>query len=962
MRTVKRILLAFASLWTIYLVPVNLALNLPLTQRQLNALQPDSFAISWERGWSLYPLRVELRGFTTDGQTPTRQWQADAASVGASVSLPSLLRGELRVQNLDLADLVVRLRPRPTSGQDFTDLKEFFPVIRGRDPESPAEPAPPESEAALLLVVENIHLSGEHEFWVSHIRGTLPGDLRGTLSLDANRGLIGFTGGDLDLALTSLRIADDPDVAGDASIRGKVEVPPFAADEVEGLAALDLLTLEADVDVPVHSLHFLNLYLRDIDGIELNGAGRMRGHLDYDRGDLRSDTNLIIEAHDLALDLARFAYVGEGVIELKGDPEGEDLGSMTIRFADVEAFLREGPQSKPQPIYTGRDLEVTLHLLTRLGPEAAADDALRLTMDIPSMQVPDLRVYQRLLPEKWGIAVLGGQGALSGHAEISHKSLELDFQLTSDDADLRYRNHRFTTDLTLGLRARTDDSEGATLDLTGTSLRLDEARLHNTGEGVAQPWQASFRVNQGRFTVPVPEDKGEEGVVRYLVETLSASGFGSLLNQADGRAQATLDVSRLGWITRLLGNPFNLAITGSGAVDADLRLEDGLPDKGTTLKVRPQGLELQMLEHLVSGEGTATLLMERGGMHPDLHFQANIAGAGLKRRDEHKAVIEDVRLDVDARVSHLGTKHSDAKLDLRIHSARVTDMGVFNAYLSPHAPVELLSGTASLVGELHLKQDAAEGFFNLEAQGLRARLDQEEVSGHLMLDLLIRDGSPKDLRFDIAGSSLVLDRVQVVGPTQSSREPDWKAHFQLEKADVVWHKPMHMQMTAGVTIKDTRPFVAVLDNLRGEHGWIDEMLTVEDPGGHVELTMDGKRVLVSDAMLGSDKLNVGVKGLADAGGREGIVYVRWHDITGALRVKGDERHFDLVNARPEFDAYVPGHTALALSSDARRAPDPAVPQTEGPADPTQPAGDHHRPAARVREAPTESDDPFVWGD
>ena len=247
-----------------------------------------------------------------------------------------------------------------------------------------------------------------------------------------------------------------------------------------------------------------------------------------------------------------------------------------------------------------------------------------------------------------------------------------------------------------------------------------------------------------------------------------------------------------------------------------------------------------------------------------MRFQANIAGAGLKRSDERKAEIEDVRLDVDARVSHLGTKHSDEKLDLRVHSARVTDMAVYNAYLSPSAPIALLSGEASLVGELHLKQDAAVGFFNLEAQKLRARLDREEVSGRLTLDVLIRDGSPRDLRFDIAGSSLVLDRVQVVGPTRSSRQPDWKAHFQLQKADVVWRKPMHMRMTAGVTVKDPRPFVAVLDNLRGEHGWIDEILTVEDLGGHVELNMDGERVLVPDAMLGSDTLNVGVKGLADA--------------------------------------------------------------------------------------------------
>ena len=80
----------------LYLIGVNLALNLPATRDYLNSLRPDRLAIGWERAWSWYPLRVEFRGFAADGQTPTEQWQVDAERAAASVSLWPLLEGERR--------------------------------------------------------------------------------------------------------------------------------------------------------------------------------------------------------------------------------------------------------------------------------------------------------------------------------------------------------------------------------------------------------------------------------------------------------------------------------------------------------------------------------------------------------------------------------------------------------------------------------------------------------------------------------------------------------------------------------------------------------------------------------------------------------------------------------------------------------------------------------------------------
>ena len=86
-----------------------------------------------------------------------------------------------------------------------------------------------------------------------------------------------------------------------------------------------------------------------------------------------------------------------------------------------------------------------------------------------------------------------------------------------------------------------------------------------------------------------------------------------------------------------------------------------------------------------------------------------------------------------------------AALDLRIPSARVKDMSVYNQYLPKDAPLRLLDGEADLTADVHLEPEAAGGFVKLETDRLRSRLDEQEVSGVLTLDIKLRDGVPSNM-------------------------------------------------------------------------------------------------------------------------------------------------------------------------------------------------------------------------
>jgi hypothetical protein len=329
----------------------------------------------------------------------------------------------------------------------------------------------------------------------------------------------------------------------------------------------------------------------------------------------------------------------------------------------------------------------------------------------------------------------------------------------------------------------------------------------------------------------------------------------------------------------------------------------------------------------------------------------------MRRRDELEPSIGEVRMDAEFLVSDpLAASGGTSDVTLQIHSARVRDMSTYNAYLPAHVPLSLISGEASLVGDVRFTPDSARGELLLRAEGIRAALAEEEYSGNLRLDLLIRDGSAEEMRFDLTGSSLVLDGFQVFGKISSAQAPDWHARLQLEESEVLWHKPMHLDMTAGITIKDSRPFVAVLDNVRGEHGWIDDLLTVQDLGGHIDLTLDGKSAILSEAMLGSERISVGAKGRANGDTREGMLYVRWHDFSGALSVRGHERHFDLIDAGDKFKAYEPSAAPLAeqdFGTKPKVLDKPTAP-TDSPS-----AAVHAIPSGEADKTSKEPQNPFL---
>ncbi len=502
-KALVRIALSLMVLETAYLVLVNLALNLPLTQSLVNQHRPEKYAVRWANAWSWYPLRVHARGISVNGQTSSQQWQADVLAASATVALRPLLRKTVRVHGVEVQDIAFRLRPRPKPEKDYAEIREFFPPIQDRDPDSGAAARQPGTEAdGWKILVDEIEAAGSHDIWVSQIRALLDGHLRGNVSFQTRGGPVSLSGGEADIQLKSLTINRDWEVSSGGKLAGNFALSRFVPADNPGAKALAFLTLEADLDAPVNSLQFLDFYLREFNGMRVDGNGRLHGHLKYELGNLKSGTDLHVEAYELALHALPYEVRGDGGIDIGVAAEEPDTLILGILFGALKAKH----QDDRSPLFAGSGLAVRAQGGSRiLLDEERESDRGELAVTIPSVQVPDLRLYQRFIPAKWDLRHQGRTGRTAGRSQGKRSQMNAELYLASGDAELRVKGFRFRTDLDLGLLVRGGAAETASVDVSGTYLRLDGARLTSTDKGTTEPWQASFAIAEGTLGIPVPE-------------------------------------------------------------------------------------------------------------------------------------------------------------------------------------------------------------------------------------------------------------------------------------------------------------------------------------------------------------------------------------------------------------------------------------------------------------------------
>lgn len=906
MSRIWRVLRILIVLELAYLALFNTLLNISLTQDLINRVKPDKFEVNWEGAWTLYPFRVHAYGISANGQARSQQWFLESTAASGSISLLPLIMKKVNLSKIQAQNITYHQRPRPKPDKDFSSIREYFPPIPGRELEtrSPQLPDPKPGKKPWHITIADIQASGEHSLWLYQAQARIKGEARTSLSAVTRGGPVSLDGGEVDLELESLMLAGNREVTRNAHIKGSVALRPLVIKQNRGLAALTFLQTDLEIQARAENLAFLNLYMKAFEGMRLSGAGALEGRLVLQQGMLLPGSTLSIQADTLGLSLLNYRVEGDGNILIETPQPDADSTPDTrfaIAFNDLQAFYN----SDPAALLTGNGLILNGTGSNTLIPtEANPLEAKSLVLSISELEAPDLGGFQRFLPDNWPFRLHGGSGEVTGQIAVQQNSIASDVRLHSEAAEVGFNELQFSSNLDMGLNVSSPDLETGRIELSGTHLSISETEVSGNHQQ-SEPWHAAITIEKGIIELNVDEAEPGMSGTRHIARALKEKEIGELLASSDEELIIKGEISDLAWLNVLLPNPYELEVHGFGGITSEVRIEAGQLGEGSRLDIVPQEISVEFLDYVASGDGNISLAVTEGGATPDMALDVEVRDAELKRRQEEQVFVEEVEMQLQALIRDIdpGKENEEIELHLNIDSARINDMAAYNSYLPPKSPLQITGGEASLVADIELRPRAADGYLKLESHGLSARVDEQDVSAALHADIQLSGGTPREMEFDISGSTLTLDEVRVIGEESNFREDDWGADISFLKASTVWKKPIKLEVEADIAMTDSIPLVSMLANHRGKHGWLENALTVDDVAGNFDLRVADEQIVVPYAFAGSDNIDVGAKAIISEQQRNGRVFVRYKALKGLLKVDDGKRNIDILNAREKFDEY-----------------------------------------------------------
>jgi hypothetical protein len=886
-------------------VLVNTALYLPVTQDLVNRIRPDKFQVSWERAWSWYPTRVHARGVSVDGQSRSQQWQARAPEASASIALLPLIMKRVWVSNVEALDLDYRQRPRLKPDKDYSRKLPHFPAIADREV-APVGQVNPKKSSPWHIAVDDISARGEHDFWIYQLRGAARGELSGGLTFRTRGGPFSLDLDHLDLELEPVYVSSDVEVLSGGTLRGELGFAPFVPRENKGAAILKYLHTDAQVDLAMNDLSFIDLFLLNVPGVTVNGIGRVAGDLHVDQGTLLAPTDLSVDASELRVTALSHRIRGNGAVRVAMDDAGLGEGLyLAIHYED----LRVSPLDASEDVLTGAGLDLVIRGDGRLQRSAAGPDSSRsLGFTVNALSVPDLARLQRYLPPDLPLQLHGGLGTLDGRVDLRPTALSVDLSLRSDTADLSLRDYRFATDLSLALKLDNPDITTRPTALGGSFLRLANSRIARQGGGDSAAWNTDFSFEEGFVSVSGPPGERDTDDAADLLHQLHGETVSDKLARLWAQFRLSASVSSLKWLTALVEPGQDVGIDGSGALTGDVRITDGQLDAPTRLQLNGDDLSVSALDYVSRGQGQFVLEVERGEPDPLWSLAVDLSDADLRRQGETVSHIEDVQLALSADLARSGEEDKPVRaeeLTFRIDSASVTDMAAFNSYLPQDGSIAFSGGSADLTADIRLRPEDAGGWLKLDAVGAQAQISEQTVGGDLLLDVQLAAGVPKEMAFDISGSRLLLDNVHVAGERSRFDGNYWSAQFELEKGQAVWRKPVRLRAEGVLNVSDSRPFVTMFENRGWRPKFLSRMLTIEDIEGEATVSAADEVLYLENVHVLSDKLEFAAKGSLAKSGRDAMVYLRYRALDALLKYAGQDRNLDIINARETFDAFQP---------------------------------------------------------
>ena len=519
----KRILISLLALELGYLVVVNGALQLQITQDLVNKIRPEKFYVSWERAWSWYPFRLHAEGVFANGQARTQQWEVTATSASGSLSVLPLILKHVYLSNLQAESIDYRQRPRLKADVDYTNRLAYFPEIKGRQI-VPVETAELKKKRPWKIHINDLQATGEHRFWVYNLQGTASGPATGNLYTETRRGAFWLDVEQFELDLGPAFLNGNAEAFRGGTVAGSLGFSPLVRAENPGRRMLRFAYLDADLDLAVDSLDFINMLTGNLGNFSITGAGQVQGHLSISDGFVRAGTQLSATADNLGVDMYDINVLGKGVVNIH-TPETEDtpLG-LDVQYDQLTATRAE----EPAPFLIGETLHLEYRGSNFITPDPSlgladlwddeearqrrADNSLNLFIERAT--VPDMSALNYHLPPETALQFAGGTTELNADIFFGEELLNGTIKLDSTATQVQIDEQRLKADLDIDMNLAGGNPRTFTADFSGSTLRLFNVYVEGEKEQFeGDYWSTSLEVSTGEGTFAQPIELSAKSLI-----------------------------------------------------------------------------------------------------------------------------------------------------------------------------------------------------------------------------------------------------------------------------------------------------------------------------------------------------------------------------------------------------------------------------------------------------------------
>jgi len=471
------------------LIISNLALNLGKTRPFLASLisvSPQSINVDYQRAWFIWPSIVHVRQLRIRGSDANVQWQVEIDTARLTVDLTALLRREFHATQVLAQGVGFRLRQKMDAHAASSDRCGPLPSIPGIEgppfiEDGPPEPDIPEAQYNLWSIhIENVDAMAR-QLWVDEFHFEGVAHINGAFFLRPKRWLW--------VGPARARLTSGSVVIGTEPLLDKMSgtvnctVPPFDPRPPNGMEFFRFISGAFDLDTRVTSVRAFDYYTRIRGNSTTFDGGNGAGHLDGTlRSGVLSPLHLSLDMSEIRAQKGTWFALGHLGATAKSGPEEHiawiaNWGPFALRQADAKQAALRGSKlclsANTEPLD-----------LSKPAPDIA------IHVELPSAQIPDLRVANLLTSTGSAIRVDGGWASIAAdfHASTGTSRAQGAIAVSAEAISAHNGNFHFGGRVQVKAHVARVNLDNGDTDLSGAAIEVRELALRDANAFVSNWW------------------------------------------------------------------------------------------------------------------------------------------------------------------------------------------------------------------------------------------------------------------------------------------------------------------------------------------------------------------------------------------------------------------------------------------------------------------------------------------